>query len=185
LSVPDSVEAFGRAVHAQLGDLLGDHLIGSYFVESIALGGYVAGESDIDIVAVSAHPIPEDIKALIIEGLLTATMGCPTRGLELTLYRFEVVSSPTVGADFEVNINGGPRMAVDIHMDPTDQPRFWYVIDRAIAHRAGKTIDGPPPAELFADVDRDTLASLMAESMRWHRLEEGATLYSVLNAARA
>jgi hypothetical protein len=46
-------------------------------------------------------------------------------------------------------------------------------------------IDGPPSVEVFADGSRAQLLAAMRESMRWHRAHERATLYSVLNAARA
>ena len=55
-------------------------------------------------------------------------------------------SVPAAGADFEVNANGGPRMATAIHLDPDAESGFWYVLDRAIAHRSGVTISGPHPS---------------------------------------
>ena len=76
-------------------------------------------------------------------------------------------------------------MDVSVHLDQTTEPGFWYVLDRAIAHRVGVAIVGPPPSRIFADVPRDLLLEAMRTSMRWHRDHEGATLYSVLNACRA
>ncbi len=90
-----------------------------------------------------------------------------------------------MAADFELNVNGGPRMTGEIHLDSRTEPRFWYVIDRAIAHRSGVAICGPPPAEVFADVSRRALLDAMIESMRWHRAHEEEKLHSVLNATRA
>src|SRR5665213_3068339 len=100
-------------------------------------------------------------------------------------YRREVAGSRPEGADFEVNANGGPRMPTAVHLDSTSEPGFWYVLDRAIAHRAGLAISGPPAQGIFADVPRSTLLEAMYESMVWHRAHEKATLYSVLNACRA
>jgi streptomycin 3"-adenylyltransferase len=76
-------------------------------------------------------------------------------------------------------------MARSIHLDQHTEPGFWYILDRAIAHRSGITIVGPPASQLFADIARYTLLDAMKKSMRWHRDHEGATLYSVLNACRA
>jgi hypothetical protein len=182
---PDDVAAFGRAVSDVLHAVLGDDLVGTYFVGSIALGGYVSGQSDLDLVAVCARPLDHDTKAVLVERLLDTTVDCPARGLELTLYRAEVASSPAKDADFEVNVNGGPRMDRDVHLSSQAEPRFWYVLDRAVAHRHAIAISGPPAAEVFGDVPRSLLLEVMAESMRWHREHERATLYSVLNAARA
>lgn len=182
---PDEVLAYGREVVASLQEVLGDGLRGAYFVGSIALGGYVPGESDIDIVAVSEHAIPDQLKPSLAEAVFATTRSCPARGLEFTLYWRAVAESPPAAADFEINVNGGPRMARDIHLDSGAEPGFWYVIDRPVAHRCGVAIYGPPPAEVVADASRTALLDAMIESMRWHREHEKATLYSVLNATRA
>lgn len=182
---PDDVERFGSDVAAHLGVLLGTGFVGAYFVGSIAVGGYVPGESDVDIVAVSSDRVAERLKHSIAEDLLDLVGTCPARGLEFTLYRREVAACPPAGADFEVNVNGGPKMASSVHLDAREEPRFWYVLDRAIAHRHGVAITGPPAHEVFADAPRRTLLDAMVHSMRWHRQHERATLYSVLNASRA
>ncbi len=183
--VPDEAVRFGREVAARLQSLLGNDFIGAYFVGSIALGGYVIGESDIDIVAVSEDRVLDELKPSVADALLDAARDCPTRGLEFTLYRREVVASPPERADFEVNVNGGPRMPSAVHLQSSEEPSFWYVLDRAIAHRCGVAISGPPAGHLFADAPRRTLLAAMVASMRWHREHEKGTLYSVLNASRA
>ena len=183
--VPDEIVAYGTEVVASLQKVLGDALAGAYYVGSIALGGYVAGESDLDIVAVSERAIRDQEKPSIAGAVLDTTTSCPARGLEFTLYRREIAESSPVAADFEVNVNGGPRMARSIHLESRAEPRFWYILDRAIADRCGVVIYGPPPAEVFVEISRRLLLDVMIESMRWHREHEKATLYSVLNASRA
>ena len=168
-----------------LGSILTDELVGPFFVGSVALGGYVRGQSDIDIVAVCARQVDEETKTALAARLLETTITCPARGLEFTLYRADVASSSAKDADFEVNLNGGPRMTRDVHLSSHAEPRFWYVLDRAIAHRQAIAISGPPAAEVFSDITRQLLLEVMGESMRWHREHEKATLYSVLNAGRA
>jgi len=76
-------------------------------------------------------------------------------------------------------------MPTAVHLDAETEPGFWYVLDRAIAHRSGRTVTGPPPSAIFADVPRARLLKAMHESMTWHRAHEKASLYSVLNACRA
>lgn len=181
---PEEVARFGAVVATILGSILGGDFVGAYYVGSIALGGYVEGESDLDILAVCRRPIDEPTRRAVADQLLAATAGCPARGLEFTLYRLDVVSALPDKADFEVNVNGGPRMPALVQL-PEGQPAFWYVLDRAIAHRHGIAIVGPPAETVIADVPRATLLSMMGESMRWHRQHEKATLYSVLNACRA
>jgi hypothetical protein len=186
VDLPDDVLAFAGELTAILCDALGDDLVGVYAVGSLALGGYVPGESDMDVAAVCRRHIEgDDDRRSLAEALADATARCPARGLELTLYRAEVAASAPQGADFELNVNGGPRMERTVRLTPEGQPAFWYVLDRAIAHRHGVAISGPPASVVFADVPRTTLLAMMAASMRWHRANEKATLYSVLNACRA
>jgi hypothetical protein len=183
--VPAPVAVFGRAISAVLDAHLGNDLVGVYFVGSVALGGYVPGESDIDIVAVCEHLLPTPRRSTIATAIADVTIECPARGLEFTLYRRGIASRPSSGAAFEVNANGGPRMDRLTRVSPDDQPGFWYLLDRAIAHRHGIAVTGPTAAEVFADVSRHELLHAMQSSMRWHRAHERATLYSVLNAVRA
>lgn len=184
VALPDDVAVFGSTIAEILGSVLSDDFVAAYFVGSIALGGYVTGESDLDILAVCRLPLAAAAKQAVAEQLLVATADCPARGLEFTLYRSEVLAAPPDGADFEINVNGGPRMAQVVQF-PEDQPAFWYVLDRAIAQRHGVAIKGPPARTVVADVPRAILLEMMRESMRWHREHEKATLYSVLNACRA
>ncbi len=171
--VPADVACFGRELVRRLAEALDGGLVGAYFVGSIALGGYVADESDVDIVAVSEHRVPAEAKLLVANAVLDRTTGCPARGLEFTLYRQKVAGAPPRGADFEVNANGGTRMPRSVHLGPGAEPGFWYVLDRAIAHRAGIAIVGPPGCQVFADVPRDALLAAMKDSMRWHRATRG------------
>src|SRR4051812_40402852 len=66
----DQVAAFGDAVVATLSATLEGALVGGWFVGSVALGGYVDGESDVDIVAVCADAVDDATKALVVEGIL-------------------------------------------------------------------------------------------------------------------
>jgi hypothetical protein len=179
------VLAFGEQIAGVLADALGRDPVGVYFVGSVALGGYVADESDVDIVAVSASALTEAQKDRVALAILEASAACPARGVEFTLYHLEVANSLPHGADFEVNVNGGQRMPTAVHRDAAAEPGFWYVLDRAIAHQSGIAVRGPSPRTTFVDVPRRMLLHAMYESMGWHRVHEKATLYSVLNACRA
>jgi hypothetical protein len=183
--VPDPVWTFGRTLAVSLSSVLGSELVGAYFVGSVALGGYVAGESDIDIIGVAHAGLDPLLKRSVIDAVERAIASCPARGLEFTLYRSDVVRAAPDGAAFEVNVNGGQRMERVVRAEAASEPSFWYVLDRGVAHRSGVAIVGPPAEDVFADIDRSVLLRALAESMRWHRTHEGATLYSVLNAARA
>ncbi len=184
-SVLTEVAVFGDQVAEALARILGTDLVGVYFVGSVALGGYVPGESDIDIAAVSNTALTDPQRHSVASAVVETSAACPARGVEFTLYRREIAGSRPVGAEFEVNANGGPRMPTIVHLDASAEPGFWYVLDRAVAHRSGLAISGPPAPALFAEVPRATLLDAMSQSMAWHRVHERATHYSVLNASRA
>ena len=143
------------------------------------------GESDVDVIGVTRSEVADNARQPIADAVVDITPSCPARGLEFTLYRSEVVAGAPVGADFELNANDGPRMERTVHLDAAAEPGFWYVLDRAIAHRYGIAIVGPPAADVFADIARSTLLDAMMQSMQWHQEHEKATLYSVLNGCRA
>ena len=75
----DDVSAFGHEIAAVLSLLLADGFVGAYFVGSIALGGYVRGESDIDIVAVCDEGVDEATRQAVVEKVLDETASCPWR----------------------------------------------------------------------------------------------------------
>ena len=179
------IAEFGDHVSRVPVAILGDDLVGVYFVGSVALGGYVPAESDVDIAAVSNRTLTQRERRSVASAIVEVSEACPARGVEFTLYRHDVVASPADGAGFEVNANGGPRMPTAVHLDAAAEHGFWYVLDRAIAHRSGLVISGPPPSTVFSDVPRRTLLTAMSESIAWHQAHEKATLYSVLNACRA
>jgi len=84
VTTPDDVSAFGHDFAAVLSLVLADGFVGAYFVGSIALGGYVRGESDIDIVAVCDKEVDEATRQAVVEKVLEVTANCPARGLEFT-----------------------------------------------------------------------------------------------------
>jgi hypothetical protein len=183
--VPASVLSFGDETARRLREQLAGRFVGAYFVGSVALGGYMPGHSDIDIVAVAATPLAVEEKANIVAVLSHPALRCPTRGLEFVLYERSRVEVATPDAGIEINLNTGPRVATHVGLDASREPRFWFVIDRAIAHLHGLTIDGPTAADLFAPIPRAWLLEALMESMAWHRAHEMLSCYSVLNSCRA
>jgi hypothetical protein len=79
--------------------------------------------------AVSECALTGAQKEGVASAILEVSGVCPARGLEFTLYSREIANSPPAGAGFEVNANGGPRMATAVHVDATLEPAFWYELD--------------------------------------------------------
>jgi hypothetical protein len=87
---PTEINGFSESVVQRLRDLLQGGLVGTYLVGSAALGGYVHGRSDIDVVAVASTALTTSEKQAIVEKLSHPRLECPTRGLEFVLYDWQM-----------------------------------------------------------------------------------------------
>jgi predicted nucleotidyltransferase len=186
-TVPEEVSGYLRAVTARVRDVLGDHVVGVYTTGSLALGGYRAGRSDIDLMAVVDGSPDLDRRRQLVRQLDHHELACPAAGLEFVLYPLTTVSQPTVTAGYLLNLNTGPALPPVASFDPGDGPAFWYPIDRAITYQSGETLYGPPPADLFMVLPFDDLLNAVIASVRAHsHPQEGDLLdNAVLNGCRA
>jgi streptomycin 3"-adenylyltransferase len=178
--------AYLSSVASCLQDLFGSELVGVYVGGSYALGDYRRGQSDLDLAAVVRSRMPAHLRELAIERLLPEVARCPTRGLELVIYRLATVRSGSVDADFELNLNAGPEMPVRVeHGGATPGQGHWFPIDRSMLAEAGIPLLGPPVAEVFSPIAPQALAPVLVDSIRWHRAHLERPSDSVLNACRS
>lgn len=89
---------FGDHVSIVLTGTLGHDLVGVYFVGSVALGGYVPSESDVDMAAVSMCALSQPQRRSVASAIVEASEVCPARAVAFTLYRRELAGSPHEGA---------------------------------------------------------------------------------------
>jgi hypothetical protein len=177
-------EYHGQLV-ARLCALLGPDLVGVYAGGSVALGGYLAGRSDLDVAVVCRSTLTETQKEGIVDALRHESLPCPARGLELVVYTDSTVRSGTGEPAYELNLNTGRGMPFVLSFAPEGEPH-WYAIDRAIVHAHGVALAGPPPEALFAPIPRHVLLGRVCESVRWYAEHTWAGAdNAVLNACRA
>jgi hypothetical protein len=140
------------SVASCLQDLFGSELlVGVYVGGSYALGDYRRGQSDLDLAAVVRSRMPARVRKLAVERLLPEAARCPTRGLELVIYRLATARSGSVEADFELNLNAGPAMPVRVeHGGAAPGQGHWFPIDRSMLGQAGIPLLGPPVGEAFS-----------------------------------
>jgi Domain of unknown function (DUF4111) len=180
------VAAYDAELVARLRRLLASELTGVYVGGSGALGDYVPGQSDLDRFAVCERRVTNERKRAIVDALRHESLPCPARGLEFVLYAKRTVTAPSRHAGFELNLNSGPAMPLHVSFDPRDEPRHWFVLDRAITSERGQALVGPPASRLFAAIPRAWALEALAESVRWHRENVAdAQENAVLNACRA
>lgn len=167
----DDIRDYLAEVVRRSRDVLGEDLVGAYAAGSVGLGAYQPGRSDVDVALVAAGPMPEPDKRLLVDRLRHESLPCPARGLELVVYRRDVAASGTPEPGFEVELNTGATMPFRATYDPADRPaadgRFWYALDRSILRQSGRTLLGPPAADVFADPPPEALRALLADALRW------------------
>jgi hypothetical protein len=181
---PDVDRYLGELVR-RLTDLLKDEFQGAYAIGSLALGGFVPGRSDIDVVAVTRDEVSLESRQAIADALTHPALECPSRGLEFVLYARDRVATPSPDAAFSINLNTGPGMDFSLSMDPASEPAHWFVVDRSIARSDGVRLAGPAAGEMFAEIPRAWVLAALRESLSWHRSNENTGPNLVLNSLRA
>jgi hypothetical protein len=181
----EQIARCAKAAADQVGGLLGEELLAVYLIGSGALGGPVAEQSDVDLVAICANrPQPETVRQ-VVAVLTREALTWPVRGLEFVLYTLDAVATPSPAPQFELNLNIGRRMPLHVSFDPREEPTHWFLVDLAILREHGVPLSGPPPARLVAPLPRAWLLAAVADSLAWHAGNEPVLHQTVLNAARS
>jgi hypothetical protein len=165
--------------------VLGGQLVGVYAGGSLALGDYAPYRSDIDVAVVVEARLGLDIKESLVAELRHESLPCPARGLELVVYSQAAADRETADADFELNLNTGAAMPFRKDFEPDPAEAHWFAPDRAILRTHGLALVGPPAADVFAQIPREQLLAVTAQSLRWHELGAACTDDAILNACRA
>jgi hypothetical protein len=147
---------------------------------SAALGDYVEGVSDLDLVVVVPEPIedPERFAA----PLRHAELPCPARGLELVAFTAERAAAPSRSA--------GPELALETGAEgdrllggPGEEN--GHLVGLAIARECGVAVAGPPPRELIGEPPRADVLGALAAGIRRSLEEQPESASTVLAACRA
>lgn len=177
---PAEVFAYVRA----LAEVISEHaeLVGVYLHGSAALGGFDAGSSDVDVLAVVGGAATEARQRKLGEALAAAGPDCPGAGLELSV--ITAATAAELGdCRFELHVatgeDGQTVIAGAGHPGDPD-----LVLHTAVCRGHAITVTGPPPAAVFGPVPRDRVLGALADELRWG-LEHGSAPYAVLNACRA
>jgi predicted nucleotidyltransferase len=156
-----------------IAEALGRNLVGVYLHGSAALGDFIPGRSDVDIVAVSGEALSANEKQVVRERLL------PLPDLEFHVVRRDTLDAVEEAPPFEVHVGSG--RFVDGHGHPGDPD---LVLHYLVLRAHGIALTGPPPAELFRPVPRALVQRALARELDW-ALENASPAYQVLDACRA
>lgn len=149
-------------------------VVAAYLIGSAATADFDAARSDLDVVAIVDRPL-RDARVAVVQAI--GRLGCPFRALELVVY-VQGEQPP----NFELNVNADRSAAVE----KPDEPRFWFVIDAALAQeRAVAFVDDEPWPTRFAPVTEERLREALVQSIAWSEAQPPDDEFARLNAIRA
>ncbi|MGK8524106.1 aminoglycoside adenylyltransferase domain-containing protein [Nocardia asteroides] len=185
-SVPVELRPYLEELVRRARAICGRHLVGIVAVGSVALGDYRHGRSDVDVVIVADPALPAHAARELAESLAHPALSCPAAGLELVVYDADFLAAPSQEAGYLLDLNTGPMLPNRVSFDPAESSAFWYVINRSIAHQAGRALYGNPARRIIASPARPDLLAALQASVRDHA--EGAGHLAdnrVLNGCRS
>jgi hypothetical protein len=148
--------------------ILGERLGGVYGLGGLALGDFRPSRSDVDVYAIVDQPLDEELKLSVAAACRHRRLPCPARKLELVLVCAAVAAAPGAAPDWELNLNTGEGQPDHVGLDPSAEPRHWFVIDLAVAHQSGLVLFGPPARELIAAPDPADVREALSEVVAWY-----------------
>jgi hypothetical protein len=176
------VDPYLSELIGRLERLIGDSLVSAWLAGSRALGDFDPMRSDIDVQAVcSARLLPDELERLAGE-LSHAVLPCPARGLEFVLYTRDGLADPR-GPAFSLNLNTGRSIDYHVGYDPDAEPRFWFVLDIAIARQRARRLAGAKPAQILPDLPDVLVRAALRDALARYRECGGAE--AVFAACRA
>jgi hypothetical protein len=174
---------FVRRLDVTLGEVIGG-VVATYLHGSAALGGFVPGRSDVDVLVVcNDEPRHSDELTAAACALRATADPCPGRGLELTMVARRHALYPAAPWPFLLHGTTDPADDKTIlgNQHPGDPDLLMhYVACRA----AGIALRGPPPTEVIGEVARADVLGYLHGELRW-ALDKAPEAYGVLTACRA
>jgi hypothetical protein len=180
--MPAAVAEYLSQLTLRLETHLERRLAGAWLVGSGALGDFDTRRSDLDVQAVCTTRLARVELGSLAAALSHPALRCPVRGLEFVLYACEDLADPD-GPAFQLNLNSGPRMEHHVGYDPDAEPRFWFVLDTAIARERARPLAGLSPSVLLPPPSRPLVLSALRDALAWYRAYDPAE--AVLAACRA
>ena len=190
---PGRVAAYARALAGQLMVLPDGVLRAAYLHGSAALGGWMPGRSDVDMLFVAADGASGAAVKRMGEVLCEGAGRCPGRELECSVVTVAQARQPAPPWPFVLHVTAGPgkpARTVRPGSRSTVRPGSRSVGDPdllmhyAVCRAAGWPACGPPPQDLIGVVPRRAILDYLAGELGWG-IEHAPEAYAVLNACRA
>jgi hypothetical protein len=183
--VVDQVFAYAQRLAAELAGHGEGRLIGAYLHGSAALGGWVPGKSDVDMLFVVADGTGESTLDSMTAVVVAAGIQCPGRDLETSIVAAAKAREPSPPWPYLRHAVAGPAGTAQVVRPdlaaPGDRDLLMHY---AVCRAAGRAVFGPAPAELIGPIPRPVILAYLADELAWG-LANAPESYAVLNACRA
>jgi hypothetical protein len=180
--LPPTFTAYLSTLTSRLEDHLEDRQVSAWLTGSGTLGDFDPRISDLDVQAVSTRRLARPELRRLAFALSHEALPCPARGLEFVLYAREDLTAPD-GPAFQLNLNSGPKMEHHVSFHAGAEPRFWFVLDVAIARAHGHPLTGAPPEAILPALPRELVLSALRDSIDWYERHDHAE--TMIAASRA
>ena len=182
---PGRVVAYARALTGQLMVLPDRVLQAAYLHGSAALGGWVPGRSDVDMLFVAADGISSAAVTRMGEVLCAGAGGCPGRELECSVVTVAQARQPAPPWPFVLHVTAGPgQPGRTVRPASRSLGDADLLMHYAVCRAAGWPVCGPPPQDLIGVVPRRAILDYLAGELAWGT-GHAPEAYAVLNACRA
>jgi predicted nucleotidyltransferase len=178
----------GQTLHGLVDaavDALGIRLVGAYLHGSAALGGWVPGASDLDVIFVAEPDPPEKALEAIAAATIDVTPAALATGVELSVISRDLALSPRAPWPFLLHVATSTTPGVESRVlrdNGSGDPDLLMHV--AVARAAGLALYGPAPVTMFGAIQRTDVLTYLVGELRWAS-SQAPEKYAVLNACRA
>ena len=176
---------FARQLADKLAEDCRGRLTAAILHGSAALGGWMPGRSDVDVLFIVADGITEmDLRRMTVS-LVNLAEDCPGSGIETSIVSEAQARDPRSPWPYLRHVVAGPATEPRIGPQPgADAHDPDLVMHYAVCRAKGVSVHGAAAASLIGEVPRRLILACLAGDLSWG-LENASEAYAVLNACRA
>jgi hypothetical protein len=153
-----------------LARIFGAALRGVYVTGSGAVGDYLPGRSDIDVLVVVDGADRPALDA-VVTSCRHDVLPCPAAKLELVVYELGALDANSGRPRWSLNFETGASTH-HVGVDPDAEPAHWFVLDLAFARSHALPLLGPETETLIPPVADSVIATALDEMVRWYEDNE-------------
>ena len=184
----NDIQRYIVGIAGNLGELLGDGLVGVYVHGSLAMGSYHRERSDIDVLAVVKNKLHPEVREAVAQLFVRLSNMRPVPGdIEATVVQERYARSYEHPMPFEVHYSSEEHDSiaageVDYAQDRTDLDLAAQIMN---ARERGVRVFGPEARSLFGPVPWFAYINALEADFNWTaERAQSDPLYAILNACR-